>query len=245
MRDVVEREGRVQPNGDPYVVSNALIKRWKRKHNLKSYKTSAIDPARAAKATVELRDHFFKMVAEYIKQLYAKGKVPWDDYDKVPDTHKYNMDEEGAATSKGRAPALASGVNDGTNGQRRLFEISSDGRMSFHYSDGLISRADGLVCVHWAARPTRAPMAAPPPRPPPTAVRPPGAQVCPPIVVKSVGATGKQKKRTRNQPLDLPKLLPRDWENLCDNGAADGEITGIGIGVTASGSMTLEMFSEF
>jgi hypothetical protein len=145
MRSIVESEGRVRPNGDPYVVSDSLIKKWMEMHKLKSYKTSAIHPTRAAKATVELRDHFFKMVDDYVKQLHAEGKVPWANFNEVPDTVKYGMDEEGADVSKGRAPALASSVCDGSKGQRRLYDICNEMSKAFHTTDAMTTRADGWV----------------------------------------------------------------------------------------------------
>ena len=52
---------------------------------------------------------------------------------------------EAVDTEKGSLPGLVSdGASDG--GRRRLYKLSSDGKMAVHYTDGLTTRADGVVC---------------------------------------------------------------------------------------------------
>ena len=177
IRDIVASDERIDPStGEPYVVSISTVKRWMKNHKIKSYKTSAIAEVRATKATAELRDHWFNLVEDFVKHLFAEGKVIYDTYDKVPAVFKWNMDEEGADADKGRAPALASGVTSGDKGQRRLYEICSDGKMSFHTTDACTTCADGTVlaplgatCIHRHLAPVTCILGAsarPPPSPP-------------------------------------------------------------------------------
>lgn len=72
------------------------------KYDLDKYKSSAIDPLRAAAASKKTRDAFFDLIDRVIKEEYEKGKVPWARFEDVPLEYKYNMDEEGKDTNKGR-----------------------------------------------------------------------------------------------------------------------------------------------
>ena len=183
------------------------------------YKTSPIDKQRAVKATPELRDEWFGRCEAFVRKLHAAGKIPWATYNEIPDRCKYGFDEEAANTCKGRAKALRSRkVAD--DGMRRLFEISSDGRMSKHVTDGMTTRADGKVCA--------------------------------PYLLKARGggnAKADADKRRAGQavPLlnptneELHYLLDSDYD--VDADAADS--VKIGLGITRSGSMTLETFFEF
>jgi len=148
MRQIIAKNKTIDPStGDLFVISSTFVKGWMRKHGLKGYKTSGIHNSRATKATTELRDHYFDMVDDYVKQLHLEDpeKWPWKTFDELPDTHKYNMDEEGANTAKGRAPAVAAAKVLGREYQPRLWEVSTDGTMSFHVTDAMTTRADGKV----------------------------------------------------------------------------------------------------
>jgi hypothetical protein len=58
------------------LVSMSTVKRFMREHSLKCRKTSAIDPARAKQGTRKVRDDWFRLVDDYVRELYADGKVP-------------------------------------------------------------------------------------------------------------------------------------------------------------------------
>ena len=83
------------------------------------YRTSSLDPKRAAKATPELRDKWFAKVDGYVRRLYSEGKIPWPTFDKIPARCKYNVDEDAANAAKGRSMGLAA-VGSGAGASARV-----------------------------------------------------------------------------------------------------------------------------
>lgn len=250
MRRIVADKGMVDPTtGEQYVISNSFVRGWVRKHHLRGYKTSGIHCSRAAKATLELRDHFFGMVDDYVKQMHNEDpqKWRWKSFDELPDTHKYNMDEEGADTAKGRPPALAAARVLGQVYLPRLYDIPTDGQMAFHVTDAMTTRADGQVGAREHLRLSAPPAAFAWPPCVRAALQPPDTpdarapQVCAPFIIKSVGG-GKRRKHGDAGGDSLPNIMIEDFEHLGDEGAEDGQETGIGIAVESPGSMTKDLF---
>jgi len=120
------------------------VRKWAKRVGVKVYKTSSISKERAVKATVEIRDDWFGLVETYVRELHARGLVPWATYDDIPDSCKYNYDEEAPNPEKGRAKVLASKRNDPA--LRRLFDLGHDGKMAVHVTDGMTTCADGRLC---------------------------------------------------------------------------------------------------
>ena len=142
--------------------------------------------------------------------------MPWSRWQDVPLFCRYNVDEDAAATDKGRDPILAS-VNPHADGQGRLFEVSSDGKMSAHVTDVLTTRADGVFCAPWV------------------------------IKTRGGGDAAKaaSKKRKAGEAVKLPKVTEADKENLLDDRCADGETLDIDVAASPNGSMTLELFVKW
>ena len=104
MRQMVIAEDRIDPHtGDQFLVSEAYVYRWMKKHEVKGHKTSVLDIQRAEKATVALRNTWFGLVRSYVQSLYSEGKIPWATFEEIPADCKFNMDEEAANGAKGRA----------------------------------------------------------------------------------------------------------------------------------------------
>lgn len=147
----------------------------------------------------------------------AAWQIQWSCYAEIPDRCKYNYDEEAANTCKGRAPGVASAAT-GMRGCRRLWSISSDGKVSKHITDGMTTRADGKVCAPFLIKARGGPQRA--------------------------GGSAKKKKASEVTMEDLPTIDPeKDGVNLRDEGAEDGEAANIALAFSETGSMILALFS--
>ena len=133
-----------QNTGRLFAPTLTYVRKWMKRNKVHGYKSSGLDKQRAVKATKTIRDAWFGLVEGYVRDLYNRGLIPWATYDDIPDKCKYNFDEEAANTSMGRRRILSAKRAD--DGMRRLFDVSSDGRMSRHVTDGMTTRADGKVC---------------------------------------------------------------------------------------------------
>jgi hypothetical protein len=132
-------------SGHLYKPTLTFVRKWAKRVGVKVYKTSSISKERAIKATVEIRDEWFGLVETYVRELHARGLIPWATYDHIPDSCKYNYDEEAPNPEKGRAKVLASKRNDPA--LRRLFDLGHDGKMAVHVTDGMTTCADGRLCA--------------------------------------------------------------------------------------------------
>ena len=65
---------------------------------------------------------------------------------------------------------------------------------------------------------------------------------CPPFLIKSLPGKGKSGKKARAADVQLPPMSDSDWVGLNDEGEADGKKANIGLGITQSGSMVLNLF---
>ena len=80
--------------GSNYVCGRDFINGLYTRHpSLGRMKTSSIDPKRAKKATCEVRDAWFDLQDNAIKELYENKEVPWASMKDVPAAAKLNMDE--------------------------------------------------------------------------------------------------------------------------------------------------------
>jgi len=204
MRTLVVANDIRNGRGKLFGISRTFVRNFCAKNEIDLLRVSPIAKERAEQATPERRDAWFRCVEAYVRRLHAEGKIPWKTWAEVPDSAKYNFDEQAANTLKGRCAGLAPkghGVRSS-----RLYELSSDGKMGEHVTDGMTTRADGKVCA--------------------------------PFLIK----TAKSAKKDDDA---LPNMIPSDWENLVDTGAADGETCSIGLGVSKSGSMIKKLFPIF
>ena len=131
-------------SGHLYKPTLTFVRKWAKRVGVKVYKTSSISKERAVKATVAIRDDWFGLVDTYVRELHARGLITWATYDDIPDSCKYNYDEEAPNPEKGRAKVLASKRNDPA--LRRLFDLGHDGKMAVHVTDGMTTCADGRLC---------------------------------------------------------------------------------------------------
>mmetsp|Transcript_26567 Transcript_26567/g.89377 ORF Transcript_26567/g.89377 Transcript_26567/m.89377 type:complete len:396 (-) Transcript_26567:8-1195(-) len=143
--------------GKPRKCSAHWVRDFIKEHNLASYKSSAIDPARARQATPEVRDTFFDLVEEVTAREFAAGKITWAMFAQVPDANKYNMDEEGKDANKGRksvlgpAPAPKKKTNESfvdaaAEAPLRVYERTDGDHAPHHFTNVETSCATG-VCV--------------------------------------------------------------------------------------------------
>ena len=120
-------------------MSRLYVEKWlKERDDIVKRKSSALDPARAHKATEEVRDGWSSNLDGWAKRMYERGQDPsndgvpywpWKTYQDIPAENRYNFDEEGMEVSKGRAKVLAAS-EDPLPGERRIFEVgTSDGKM--------------------------------------------------------------------------------------------------------------------
>ena len=81
----------------------------------------------------------------FLTRRLASAQVPpsWSSYGVWPDRAKWNYDEEAANTAKARPPGLAS--TDIYAEGLRLWDISSDGKMAIHITDGMVTCANGTI----------------------------------------------------------------------------------------------------
>lgn len=69
--------------------------RFKEKHKISLYKTSAIDPKRADQASEEIAQAFEDLITSAITKMHEINpeEFPWKSLSEVPDCCLYNMDE--------------------------------------------------------------------------------------------------------------------------------------------------------
>lgn len=56
--------------GKPFIINSRFVKNWMTRRSIRQYKTSAISPERAAKATGEVCLNWFELCDSYIKELH-------------------------------------------------------------------------------------------------------------------------------------------------------------------------------
>ena len=89
----------------------------KSRKDLKSYRSSALDPKRWAKATGAVCEDWFKLVATVVAKLHAAsndpndptvpdGAFPWPTFDAVPTEASFNMDEARRSSTPTPAPEI-------------------------------------------------------------------------------------------------------------------------------------------
>jgi hypothetical protein len=125
---------------------------FKKYPDLQTTSAASLDPLRAVKATVEVRDAMFAKMEAYIKVLNAAHKVSWESYQLIPKNCIYNMDEVGTDTTKHRAKIIGSTLNSIVRPFQRTPE--GDGKMNVHVTCCLTTCADGefttcCVIVIW------------------------------------------------------------------------------------------------
>jgi hypothetical protein len=102
---------------------------------------SSLEVARAEQATEAVRDAAFAKAECGIRLLHAMGLLPWPSMTEVPSRNKYNMDEISTNTVARRRKILCKK----NKYDKRFFQITpeGDGRMSWHVTCALTTRADG------------------------------------------------------------------------------------------------------
>ena len=179
------------------------------------YKTAAIDPKRAARATEELRDRWFSKVDSYVRKLFSEDKIPWATFNDVPNRSKYNVDEMAANAARGRQPALLS-INPHADGMGRVFDLSSDGKMVRHVSDVAVTRADGVLRANGVIKV--------------------GAG-------DSAKVASGKRKRGETVRITKPKEIDRLYlEDGCET--EDNEVLKIKVMTSPTASMTVEVFAD-
>jgi len=119
------------------------------KNLVKIVAAASLDPKQARQAMVETRNAMFSKLTSYIEILHATDQLPWWSYLEIPASSIYNMDELGNDTTKHRNKILQKRTNTGTeqaNATRTFMRTSEgDGRMPWHITVCLTTRADGKV----------------------------------------------------------------------------------------------------
>jgi len=111
------------------------------------------DPKRACQATVDTRDAMFSKLTSYIELLNGMGVIPWKTYCDIPSNSIYNMDELGNETTKHRNKVIQkkkkNGANEADTTRTFMRTAEGDGRMPWHITVCLTTRADGKLFVKW------------------------------------------------------------------------------------------------
>jgi len=117
-------------------------------HLVKIVAAASLDPKRARQATEETRDAMFMKLNSYIEMLHEAGKIPWKHYSDIPSDCIYNMDELGNDTTKHRNKVIFKKnelASEETSKARAFMRTAEgDGRMPWHITVCLTTRADGM-----------------------------------------------------------------------------------------------------
>ena len=142
--------------GEPYTCSErfveGLLKRAAQRggHDLRQYKSSALDPKRAAAATPDARDSLFDLLQVALDAALKKNPhlvEKWKTWADVPDSLKYNYDEEGKDSNAARRKVIGDFALLGKSHFRRVFEITDGDKIPFHVTNGMTTRADGRFVI--------------------------------------------------------------------------------------------------
>ncbi len=126
-------------------VSDKVVRGLFSRHgeHLKIVQASSLDPKRAKQASKETRDRMFMKLDSYICLLHAIGLVPWTSYQEIPPDCLYNMDELGNDTTKHRKKVVVAKTTDSKALRAFVKTPEGDGRMPWHITVCLTTRADG------------------------------------------------------------------------------------------------------
>ena len=91
-----------------------------------------------------------------VAKLHARGQDPmdngvpssfaWRTFKEIPNHLKYNMDEVGSDTNKGRKKVVG-GRKCMTNSLRHMFEMTDGDNNPFHATFCMTTRSDGQLCI--------------------------------------------------------------------------------------------------
>jgi len=141
--DVDERER--------HEVSDKVVRGLFRRHGdlLKIVQASSLDPKRAKQASKEMRDGMFAKLDSFVHLLHAMKLVPWQNYQEIPPQCLYNMDEVGNDTTKHRKKVVVAKTDKATEMRTFLKTPEGDGRMPWHITVCLTTRADGEYIAYF------------------------------------------------------------------------------------------------
>jgi len=127
-------------------VSDKVIRGLFSRHDdlLKIVEAASLDPKHAKQANTETRDAMFAKLDSYIQTLHAMGLVPWQNYQDIPPHCLYNMDELGNDTTKHRKKVIVGKTKNASEMRTFLKTPEGDGRMPWHITVCLTTRADGM-----------------------------------------------------------------------------------------------------
>ena len=143
---VCEREDERQRVDPSYRVIYRLLEKYPDLRS-KVRASSAIDCLRAAQACSETRDTFFTKLNNYVELLHEMKYVKENNYAELCSSRGglrriYNMDEVAVDTTQHRNKVICS-----KEFAKRCFSVTpeGDGKMNFHVSIALTTRADGKI----------------------------------------------------------------------------------------------------
>jgi len=131
---------------DAISVSDKVVRGLFSRHGdlLKIVQASSLDPKRAKQACMQTRDAMFAKLDSYICLLKAINLVPWQTYQEIPPNCLFNMDELGNDTTKHRKKVIVGKTQQEAKEMRTFVKTpEGDGRMPFHITVCLTTRADG------------------------------------------------------------------------------------------------------
>jgi hypothetical protein len=78
MRAILNAEDRAvsHVSGKDVTIDRDFVRKWRARHKVKRYKTASLDPKRAEKATVEVRDGWFALIDRYAASPLALPAHP-------------------------------------------------------------------------------------------------------------------------------------------------------------------------
>jgi len=126
-------------------VSEKIVRGLFRRHGdlLKLVQAASLDPKRAKQASKETRDAMFAKLDSSVRLLKAMGLVSWNNYQEIPPDCLYNMDEVGNDTTKHRKKVVVGKTQDAKAMRAFVKTPEGDGRMPWHITVCLTTRADG------------------------------------------------------------------------------------------------------
>ncbi len=130
---------------DIVAVSDKVVRGLFSQHGdlLKIVQASSLDPKCAKQACKQTRDAMFAKLDSYICLLKAIGLIPWQTYQEIPPNCLFNMDELGNDTTK-HCKKVIVGKTQETKEMRTFVKTpEGDGRMPWHITVCLTTRADG------------------------------------------------------------------------------------------------------
>ncbi len=126
-------------------VTDKVVRGLFRHHGdlLKIVQASSLDPKRAKQANTDTRDAMFTKLDSYIHMLHAMELVPWKNYQEIPPHCLYNMDELGNDMTKHCKKVIVAKTDKGNEMHTLIKTPEGDGRMPWHITVCLTTRADG------------------------------------------------------------------------------------------------------